>query len=267
MPKIPNTLKRLVDEYVFIGPKPGTKRRLTVKEQEELERKNYRKKEKEDRKMIERILTLGKEEDNFDKVIKNVTELFFSYTLSEENLIYLLKQLKQGKIYNLLKYIEKTMGIEKKREFEEVIRIVFPKYYYKDIPLTPSEYEQFSHPYKYVNGIKEDEDPHETYTSADDDGEYYTEKESTSIPKRYIQDFINADAFEDNINSDFRTMDNKFDIDEGKFKPLYYDEEPLTVENVFKHKTSRNRYKHPFFEKGGKHHKYNKRRTRRKNKN
>jgi hypothetical protein len=257
MPKIPYTLKRLIIDNILPGPKPGTKKSLSVKEQEE-------KKEKDDREMIKRILRLGKEEDNFDKVIKNITELFFSYSLSNKNLIYLLKRLKQGEIYNLKKYIETTRGIEKKREFEQAIQSIYPKYY-KTISLTKSEYEQFSHPYKYVDGIKEDEDPHERYTSADDDGEYNTEEESTTISDSLVRKFINAADFNRDADKDTREMPDKFDVDEGKYKPLHYDAEPLTVDTVYNHKKSRKKYKHSFFEKGGKRNKYNKkRRTRRK---
>ena len=249
MTKFLRTLKKLVVNNILKGPKFGTKRRNTVKEQEEEERKILQKKEKDDRNMIKRILLLSKEEDNFDKVIKNITKLFFSNKLSKENLIYLLKSLKQGEIYNVIKYIESTMGIEKKREFEQAIQSVYPRYN-KTIPLTISEYQQFSHPYKYVDGIKENEIPHERYSSGDY-SEYYTEEEPSPIQKRFKQQFINAAAFNERANSDFIFIPNKFDVDEGKFKPLHYDEEPFTVETLNRHKNSRKRYINPFFKKGG----------------
>lgn len=119
MTKFLRTLKKLVVNNILKGSNFGTKRRNTVKEQEEEERKILQKKEKDDKNMIKRILLLSKEEDNFDKVIKNITKLFFSNKLSKENLIYLLKSLKQGEIYNVIKYIETTMGIEKKENLKK----------------------------------------------------------------------------------------------------------------------------------------------------
>jgi len=174
MSKIPNTLKKLVDEYVLNGPKPGTKRSFSVKEQEEQERKTIeklQKQEEDDRKRLQKQEEDRKKQDEIWKAQEDETKRFKNEEkerIKIKNIEFLLNEkiitVEQANIlktmtYETVKESFKTNGIEFIENFTDFklkSLLEFKKFKrtYSDIPNHSNTSSGGRHQYKHTKRRK-----------------------------------------------------------------------------------------------------------------